>query len=69
MDIQSVTSSLSTYTKPSAPVAPPPQTESVQQVKKPPQSEPQPAEPPLEAPKPVTNTAGQQTGTLINVTA
>lgn len=71
MDIQSITSSLGAYAGVSNQGA---QTQSAQgtrqnqQVQAVEQREPQAAER-EEKPRPVVNTLGQQTGTLINVTA
>jgi len=72
MDIQSITSSIGAYTTAT------PQTNSPQnlqqtaqgtQVQAAEQREPQASERKEEAPRPVTNTLGQKTGTLISVTA
>lgn len=66
MDIQSVTSSISAYTNSST------QASQAQQVQQPERREPPPAERvelKEEAPRPVKNAQGQETGTLVNVTA
>lgn len=69
MTIQSVTSSLSAYTTNSSQTN---QTQQAQQTREPEKVEQKPAERvelKEEAPRPVTNTSGQTTGTVINVTA
>ena len=66
MDIQSVTSSVSAYTNSST------QTSQAQQVQQAEKREPRPEERvelKEEAPRPVKNAEGQQTGTLVNVIA
>jgi len=66
MDIQSVASSVSAYTNSST------QASQAQQVQQPQQPKPSPAERvelKEEAPGPVKNAEGQETGTLVNVTA
>jgi hypothetical protein len=67
MAIQSVTSNVSAYVSAQAS-----QSQQAQQTQQTEKREPQPAErvePKEEAPKPVTNALGQQTGSLINVLA
>jgi hypothetical protein len=72
MDIQSITSSVGAYTSATPQTS---QAQSLQQAQqgtqvKPTESrEPQAAERKEQAPRPVTNTLGQETGKLINVTA
>ena len=72
MDIQSITSSVGAYTSATPQTS---QAQSLQQAQqgtqvKPAESrEPQAAERKEQAPRPVTNTLGQETGKLINVTA
>jgi hypothetical protein len=66
MDIQSVTSSISAYTNSSTQAS---QAQQVQQAEK---REPRPeerVERTEEPPRPVKNAQGQETGTLVNVTA
>ncbi|MFZ2267514.1 MAG: hypothetical protein WAV95_08020 [Azonexus sp.] len=71
MDIQSITSSVGAYT--ATPLAT--QSQSLQQAQQGAQVKPAEQREPLatqskeEAPRPVTNTLGQETGKLINVTA
>lgn len=69
MEVGSVSSNASTYTNSTAQAT---QTAQVQQAKQVEQRQPQPAERvelKEEAPKPVTNTFGQKTGSVISVTA
>ncbi len=69
MTIQSVTSNLSAYTTNSSQTN---QTQQSQQTREPDKVEQKPAERvelKEEAPRPVINTSGQPTGTVINVTA
>jgi hypothetical protein len=66
MDIQSVTSSISAYANTGA------QASQAQQAQQAERREPRPeerVEPKEEAPRPVKNAEGQETGTLVNVTA
>jgi hypothetical protein len=69
MAIQSVASSISAYANSGAQ---PSQAQQVQQAQQPEKREPRPAERvelKEEAPRPVKNALGQETGTLVNVTA
>lgn len=69
MDIQSITSSIGAYANLGTQAAQSSSTQQTQQVKPAEQREPQVVKPKEEAPRPVMNTSGQETGKLINVTA
>lgn len=72
MDIQSITSSVGAYTTATPQTSPSQNLQQAQQgaqVSPAEQREPQVVERKEEAPRPVTNTLGQETGKLINVTA
>jgi hypothetical protein len=66
MDIQSVTSSISAYTNSSTQAS---QAQQVQQSERREPSSAERVELKEEAPRPVKNAQGQETGTLVNVTA
>lgn len=69
MDIQSVTSSINAYANTGAQTSQATQAQQVQQAEK---REPRPeerVERKEEQPRPVKNAEGQETGTLVNVTA
>lgn len=72
MEIQSVTSSIGAYVNNGNQTNQAPQNQSVQQAQQPESRQARPeerVEQREEAKRPVTNVQGQQTGTLINVTA
>ena len=72
MNIQSATSSVNAYTNVSAQTTPSQQAQQLQQTQQLEKREPRAqerVEVKEEAPKPVTNTLGQQTGSTISVTA
>lgn len=69
MDIQSITTSVGAYTSSTTQTSQAQQAQQAQQAKPAEQREPPAVEPKEAAPRPVTNTSGQETGKLINVTA
>lgn len=69
MDIQSITSSVGAYTTATSQANPSQQAQQGAQVAPAEPREPPKVERKEEAPRPVTNTSGQETGKLINVTA
>ena len=69
MDIQSITTSVGAYTSSTTQANQAQQAQQMQQVQLADRSESQVAESKEATPRPVTNTSGQETGKLINVTA